>query len=97
MQRGNLVIYDNNGKVWYQSGEAEGAVLEHELPVGLPHKIIPFGTMAISRISHVDIVNDEVVLIPIEAPKPSYEQLEAELELKNMQIETLQESIAIKE
>lgn len=97
MQRGNLVIYDNNGKVWYQSGEAEGDVLEHELPVGLPHKVIPFGTMAVSKISHVDIKNDEVVLIPIEAPKPTYEQLEAELAVKNMQIETLQESVLVKE
>lgn len=54
MQRGNLVIYDNDGRIWYQSGEAEGDILAHEYPVGLPYIEIPFGTMKSKRLISID-------------------------------------------
>ena len=54
MQRGNLIIYDETGKIFSQSGEAEGDVLAHEYPTGLPYLEIPFGTMALKRVVSID-------------------------------------------
>lgn len=36
MQRGSLIIYDNTGKIFLNTGDAEGDVLPHTLPDGLP-------------------------------------------------------------
>lgn len=55
MNRGNLVIYDNTGKIFSQTGEATGDVLPHVYPVGLPYIEIPFGTMAIKRLINIDV------------------------------------------
>jgi hypothetical protein len=66
MQLGNLIIYDAKGKIWYQSGEAEGDILEHIPPDGLPYKILPFGTINTHRVDHIDIKADKAVLIPNE-------------------------------
>lgn len=37
MQRGSLIIYDNNGKIWINTGDVEGDILHHEYPAGLPY------------------------------------------------------------
>lgn len=55
MQRGNLVIYDTTGKIFSQTGEAEGDILSHEYPVGLPYIEIPFGTMSTKRLISIDV------------------------------------------
>lgn len=64
MKRGNLVIYDVNGKIFSQTGEAEGDVLPHEYPVGIPYIEIPFGTMATKRLTHID-VSDPLIHRPV--------------------------------
>lgn len=45
MKRGNLIIYDLNGKIWLETGEAEGHLLPHVYPVGVPYIELPFGEM----------------------------------------------------
>lgn len=70
MQRGNLVIYDYEGRIWYQSGEAEGDVLPHEYPVGLPYMEIPFGTMRTKRLIKIDTT--------VEPHQPIFEDIEIE-------------------
>jgi len=70
MQRGNLIIYDNEGRIWYQSGEAEGDVLPHEYPVGLPYMEIPFGTMRNKRLIRIDTT--------VEPHQPIFEDIEIE-------------------
>ena len=76
MQRGNLIIYDPiTGKIWAQTGETVGDVLPHVPPVGLPYKIIPYGTMETHKLSHVDIETDEPVLIPYEVKISAEEEL----------------------
>lgn len=42
MERGNLVIYDDLGNIWHQTGYAKGDVLSHEYPEGLPWMEIPY-------------------------------------------------------
>lgn len=85
MQRGNLVIYDKTGKIFSQTGEAEGAVLPHEYPVGIPYIEIPFGTMATKRVVRID-VSDPNNHIPIfedieiqKTPEEIIAELQAEL------------------
>lgn len=85
MQRGNLVIYDKTGKIFSQTGEAEGAVLPHEYPVGIPYIEIPFGTMATKRVVRIDVSgpnNHIPILEDIEiqkTPEEIIEELQAEL------------------
>lgn len=55
MQRGNLIIYDLEGKIFSQTGEAEGDILPHIYPVGLPYIEIPFGTMASKKLIGIDV------------------------------------------
>lgn len=81
MQRGNLIIYDNEGKIWLQTGEAEGDILPHEYPVGLPYMELPFGIMATRRVVRVDVTTTPhtPVFEEIEIPKTP-EQLQSEIE-----------------
>lgn len=83
MKRGNLVIYDPiTGKIWSQTGEAEGEVLSHEIPIGLPYIEIPFGSMSNQYLKSIDISDPEnpvPVFEPIERTQTPEERI-AELE-----------------
>lgn len=68
MQRGNLVIYDLEGTIVYQTGEAEGNILPHEYPVGIPYMEIPFGTMKTKRLIRIDTT--------VEPHEPIFEDVE---------------------
>lgn len=81
MKRGNLVFYDLVGKIFSQTGEAEGDILPHEYPVGIPYIEIPFGTMAQKRVISIDVTDPKshkpiFETIPY---TPTYEDLENEL------------------
>ena len=54
MKRGNLITYDESGKIFSQTGEAEGNVLPHEYPIGIPYMEFEFGSMKDRRITHID-------------------------------------------
>lgn len=88
MQRGNLVLYDETGKVFNQSGEAEGDLLPHVYPVGIPHIEIPFGEMADKHLIRIDVSTTPhtPVFEPYLPPKTP-EQLE--IERLNLELETL--------
>lgn len=77
MQRGNLIVYDLSGKIWSQTGEAEGDLLPHVYPVGVPYIELPFGAMKNKIALRVE-VNDPtghyVVFEEIPVP-PSTEEL----------------------
>lgn len=45
MQLGNLITYDNTGRIWSQTGEMEGDLLPRVYPVGVPCIELPFGAM----------------------------------------------------
>jgi len=55
MKRGNLVLYDFTGKIYSQTGEAEGAVLPHVYPECIPYIEIPFGTMKSKKLIKIDV------------------------------------------
>ena len=61
MQRGSLIIYDDNGKIWYNSGDAEGDVLPHEYPAGLPYIETEFGQLDGKRVVSVNVVRQILI------------------------------------
>lgn len=80
MQRGSLIIYDTNGKVWINTGDAEGDILPNEIPVGLPYIETKFGELNNKKVLSVDIsvTPHKLVTEDIEV-KPSYQDLENQL------------------
>lgn len=80
MQRGSLIIYDNNGKVWLNTGDAEGDILQHTPPEGLPYIITKFGELNNKRVLSVDISATPHKLITEDIPaQPTYEELQQQL------------------
>lgn len=78
MQRGSLIIYDNNGKIWYNSGDAEGDILPHEHPVGLPYIETQFGELDGKRVLSVD-VETQTLITEDASTQPTYEDLQQQL------------------
>lgn len=78
MQRGSLIIYDNEGKIFLNTGDAEGDVLPHTPPVGLPYIITEFGQLKNKRVLSVDVITKILVTedIPVQ---PTYEELQQQL------------------
>ena len=83
MERGNLVIYDLEGTIISQSGEAMGFVLPHSYPVGIPYLEIPFGTMNLKQVVSIDVsvtpnipvtIDIDVTPEPYEPPIPEVPQ-----------------------
>lgn len=85
MQRGNLVIYDLEGTIISQTGEAEGNLLPHTYPVGIPYIELPFGTMDYNNqmLIKIDVTTEPHTPIfePIIRQKTDTEKL-AEIEAK---------------
>ena len=78
MQRGSLIIYDNNGKIWYNSGDAEGDILPHEYPAGLPYIETAFGELRNKRVLSVDVKTQTLITedMPVQ---PTYAELQQQL------------------
>lgn len=77
---GNLIIYDNEGKIWLQTGEATGDVLPHKYPVGIPYIEVPYGSTTGKRIVSVNVsVKPHAIVTEDMKIKPSYEELENKL------------------
>jgi hypothetical protein len=78
MQRGSIIIYDNNGKIWINTGDAEGDILPNEVPAGLPYIETQFGELTNKRILSVDIATATLITenIPVQL---TYEELQQQL------------------
>lgn len=77
MQLGNLIIYDNTGKIWSQSGDMEGNLLPRVYPVGVPYIELPYGAMKNKialRVEVEDPTGHYVVFEDIPVP-PTTEEL----------------------
>ena len=55
MERGNLIIYDNNGVVFSQTGQAKGNLLPHTIPVGINYIIDPYDALSEYSVLSVDV------------------------------------------
>ena len=68
MERGNRIIYNQNGKILLQTGEATGDILEHDVITELHYLDIEFGSIDYSKqyIESINPVTKEPVLKNIE-------------------------------
>ncbi|APQ77096.1 hypothetical protein [Clostridium botulinum] len=84
MQRGSLIIYDNTGKIFLNTGDAEGDVLPHTLPDGLPYIITEFGQLKGKIAKGVNVETKELILENILHTETEEEKLKREKqELEN--------------
>lgn len=88
MQRGSLIIYDNEGKIFLNTGDAEGDILPHTLPVGLPYILTEFGELKNKRVLNVDVsvtphklVTEDIPVVETETEKLLREKTELENQL----------------
>jgi hypothetical protein len=87
MKRGCLIIYDDNGKVWYESGDADdggsGGLPPHAYPVGLPYIETQFGELNGKRLISVDVETKtlvtEDVVVPISSEQLKIQELENQM------------------
>lgn len=96
MKRGNLILYDNTGRIFLQTGEAQGDVLPHEYPVGIPYIEIPFGVMRNKIIIGVDVstnphnlIVEDIPHVETEEERLQRELLEAQEQIVNLEYEKL--------
>ncbi|HCL4549761.1 hypothetical protein EXM36_02810 [Clostridium botulinum] len=84
MKRGSLIIYDNTGKIWVNTGDAEGYVLPHTLPDGLPYIITEFGELNNKIVKGIDVETKELITEDIPHIETQEERLKREKqELEN--------------
>jgi len=79
-QVGSLIIYDDNGKIWAVFPDAEGNVLPHEKPIGLPYIETAFGELNGKRALSVDVANGTLVTEDIIIPLTPDQQKIVDLE-----------------
>lgn len=82
MKIGNLIIYDDKGIIWHQSGEmiTNNENYERMYPVGIPYMEVPYGSTTGKRIVSVDVsVTPHKIITEDIKVKPSYEDLENQL------------------
>lgn len=74
LQRGNVIIYDNSGKIWFDSGEHEGAILPNVYPDGLPYIETAFGELRGKKILSVDVEKNTLIFedLPLLVDKDTY-------------------------
>jgi hypothetical protein len=83
MQRGSLIVYDNSGKVWVNTCDAEGDILPHTPPDGLPFIETQFGELNGKRLIAVDVTTKtlitEDIVVPLTAEQQQIINLENQL------------------
>ena len=80
MQRGSLIIYDNTGKVWVNTGDAEGDIQPHTPPNGLPYIETQFGELKGKTVKSVDVsVTPHKLITEDILVQPSYAELQQQL------------------
>ncbi|WP_434291172.1 hypothetical protein [Clostridium botulinum] len=83
MKRGSLIIYDNTGKIFLNTGDAEGDVLPHTLPDGLPYIITKFGELNNKIVKGIDVKTKELITEDI----PHIETQEEKLKREKQELE----------
>ncbi|MBH7874099.1 hypothetical protein KWW51_19365 [Clostridioides difficile] len=67
MNRANRIIYNQDGKILLQTGEATGDILEHDTITELHYIDIPYGS--------IDYTKTRIVGINIETKQPILEEI----------------------
>lgn len=94
-QRGSLIIYDNEGTIWFNTGDAIGdGLLSHIPPVGIPYIITEYGYLDGKILKSVnpetkELVFEEIPKMETEEEKLKRELLEAQEQIVNLEYEKL--------
>lgn len=80
VQRGSLIIYDNEGKIWVNTGDAEGDILPYTPPSGLPYIITEYGQLDGKIVKGVNVKTKELILEDIPKVETEEERLRREKE-----------------
>lgn len=75
MEIGSLIIYDDDGKVWFNSGDSQGDVKAHTPPNGMNYIITEYGQLDNKELLKVNPETKALITKEIKQ-KPSYEELE---------------------
>lgn len=64
MDRENRIIYDQSGKIWLQTDEATGNVLEHDTIIELHYLDIEYGSIDYNKqyIESINPVTKELII-----------------------------------
>lgn len=88
MQRGSLIIYDNEGKIFVNTGDAEGDILPHALPIGIPYIETKFGELNGKIVKVVDVsvtphklITEDIPILETEEERLRREKQELENQL----------------
>ena len=91
MERRNLIVYDANGMIINQTGQAKGNILPHKLPVGVNYILDEYIENKDYRVIGVDVTEDVHKLITI--PIGTYTEEELIIINKKLRIEELKVSL----
>lgn len=80
MKRGSLILYDSEGTIWVNTGDAEGDILPHTLPAGLPYIITEFGKLNGKKVLAVDVMTNTLITEDIPKVETEEERLRREKE-----------------
>ena len=78
LKRGSLIIYDDTGRVFLDTGDAMGDISDHILPVGLPYILTQYGELDNRIVKSVDLAdpNHPKLVTETITKRPTYEELE---------------------
>ncbi|MGO0885161.1 hypothetical protein ACTPDI_20525 [Clostridioides difficile] len=89
MDRGNRVIYNQDGKILLQTGEATGDILEHDTITELHCIDVPYGS--------IDYTRNRIAGINIETKQPILEEIPIYISEEEKRIQELENQILLNE
>ena len=79
-QRGSIIVYDNAGMVWANTGDSSGDLGDVVIPVGLPYIETQFGELDGKLVMGVDVETrtliTEDIVIPLTPDQKRISELE---------------------
>lgn len=102
--RGNLIIYDSTGKIFYQSGFSTSAseIPNHEVPKDVPYLIIPYDETLIKTKKIVsvnvsktpnEVIFEDIIYIPTLEDK--VKELNLQTQLMDIKLSIIAESVVV--
>lgn len=87
MDRENRIIYDQSGKIWLQTGEATGNVLEHDTIIELHYLDIEYGSIDYNK-QYIESIN------PV-TKEPNIKNIEIILTDEQKRLKALEEELSM--
>ncbi|MCH7253738.1 hypothetical protein MMD38_19515 [Clostridioides difficile] len=89
MNRANRIIYDQTGKILFQTGEATGDILEHDTITELHYIDVEYGS--------IDYTRNRIIGINTETKQPILEEIPIFISEEEKRIQELENQLLISE